>query len=71
MLRDLMVSEDGRTRVHRVSVDGVEKIRIESLGRTQAISGRNEPAWYHVHDARTVPEVARHVDLATLHPVET
>lgn len=71
MLRDLMMSADGKTRVHRVVVDGVEKLRIESLGRTQAISGKNVPAWYHVHDARTVPEVARHVDLATLHPVES
>lgn len=68
-LREALISEDGKTRVHKVTLDGVDRLRIERLGRTQAISGRNDPTWYHVHDARTVPEVARHVDLSTLRPL--
>lgn len=67
-LRGHMVTSDGKTRVHSVQVDGVEKIRIERLGRTQALSGRDRPCWYHVHDAGNVQEVARHVDLSDLKP---
>lgn len=65
-LRGLMVSADGKTRVHSVVVDGVQKLRIERAGKSQAISGRSDPVWYHIHDASTVQEVARHVDLASL-----
>lgn len=65
-LRGLMVTADGKHRVHLVNLDGHEKIRIESAGRTQAISGHNKPCWYHVADVRTPQEVARHVDLASL-----
>lgn len=67
MLRDPMISADGNTRVHRVSVDGVQKIRIESRGLAR---GGTAPAWYHLVDAKTIPEVARHVDLSTLKPME-
>lgn len=63
-----MVSSDGRTRVHHVSLDGQELIRIEKLGTAQPIAGPRRSVWTHVHDARTVQEVARHVDLADLSP---
>lgn len=63
-----LISSDGKTRVHPVSVDGVPKLRVETLGLTQAISKRRDPAWYHVIDAGSVSEVARHVDLSDLRP---
>lgn len=57
-LRGPMISSDGTRRLHHVTVDGIDKIRVEAAGP----KGR----WYHLIDANTVPEVARHVNLADL-----
>jgi hypothetical protein len=62
----MLYSPDGKHRVHKVVLDGHERLRIERRGLTQAISGPQRECWYFVHDARNVQEVARHVDLSTL-----
>ena len=68
-LRGLMMTADGKRRVHQVNVDGVEKLRVEALGRSPGISGKARPVWYHLADVRTPQEAARHVDLSTLREV--
>lgn len=57
-----LLSADGMKRVFPVVRGETPMLRVESKG--------GSGVWYHDATVRTVTEVAKHVDLATLRAVE-
>lgn len=62
-----MMTADGMTRVTVINRDGRPLMKIEDRGGTAPGA---KPTWYHRATVRTIQEVARHVDLASLREVE-